>query len=113
MWYVDLLIVLIILAILDLESFGKTFIAIKNKNAEPYYHLYYYIALLQTNKGELGKKYLSEHIDMLQKVAENACSVVFRLKLKAGKKRLQTWFMDDKGDELCGAYYVHVKRLWP
>ena len=49
-------------------------------------------------------------IDKTQKIDENAHSSVFEVNLKAGKTRLQTWFMDDKNRELCGAYYVYVKR---
>ncbi|MCK4510021.1 MAG: arylsulfatase, partial [Desulfuromonadales bacterium] len=50
-------------------------------------------------------------IDISQKIIENACSSVFRLKLKAGKTRLQTWFMDNKDYELCGAYYVYIRKM--
>ncbi len=35
---------------------------------------------------------------------------VFKMKLKAGKTKLQTWFYDEQGEERCGAYYVYVKR---
>lgn len=49
-------------------------------------------------------------IDRTQKIGENAHSSVFEVMLKAGKTHLQTWFMDDKNRELCGAYYVYVKR---
>ena len=49
-------------------------------------------------------------IDKTQKVSENASSSVFEVELKAGKTRLQTWFMDGKNRELCGAFYVYVKR---
>jgi hypothetical protein len=30
--------------------------------------------------------------------------------LTAGKTRLQTWFYDANGKELCGAFYVTVER---
>ncbi len=49
-------------------------------------------------------------IDMTQPVAENAAAVTFKVRLEAGKTRLQTWFTDDKGASR-GAYYVYVKRL--
>ncbi|MHC4431248.1 MAG: arylsulfatase [Planctomycetota bacterium] len=49
-------------------------------------------------------------IDKTQEIDEDAHSSVFVANLKAGKTRLQTWFMDDQNSELCGAYYVYVKR---
>jgi len=48
--------------------------------------------------------------DKTQKIPKDACTSVFEVKLKAGKTRLQTWFMDGKGNLLCGAYYVYVGR---
>jgi arylsulfatase len=35
----------------------------------------------------------------------------FRVVLPAGPAELQTWFLDAAGQELCGAYYVYVRRL--
>jgi len=49
-------------------------------------------------------------VNLTKPVGENDCAVTFRVKLKAGKRRLQTWFTDDKGQSW-GAYYVYVKRL--
>jgi hypothetical protein len=49
-------------------------------------------------------------IDISKPVLEHATSVVFRVGLKAGKTRLQTWFTDGKGASR-GAYYVYVRRL--
>jgi len=43
-------------------------------------------------------------------VAPGDKAVVFRVKLPAGRTTLQTWFSDPGGKELCGAYYVYVKR---
>jgi hypothetical protein len=43
-------------------------------------------------------------------VAPGDKAVVFRVKLPAGRTTLQTWFSDAGGKELCGAYYVYVKR---
>jgi hypothetical protein len=43
-------------------------------------------------------------------VPKDARAVTFLVRLKAGKTRLQTWFIDDK-DASRGAYYVYVKRL--
>ncbi len=34
----------------------------------------------------------------------------FFISLKRGRTDLQTWFMDDAGQEICGAYYVYARR---
>ena len=36
--------------------------------------------------------------------------VVFKLPLTKGRTTMQTWFYDDAGKEICGAYYVYVER---
>jgi len=48
--------------------------------------------------------------DMTMPVPRDAHAVTFRLQLKAGKTRLQTWFTDNRGNSR-GAYYVYAKRL--
>ncbi|MHC4996547.1 MAG: hypothetical protein ACYTGQ_15990 [Planctomycetota bacterium] len=40
-----------------------------------------------------------------------ATKAVFRTKLKAGRTRLTPLFLNDSGDEVCGAIYVSVTRL--
>jgi arylsulfatase A-like enzyme len=51
-------------------------------------------------------------VDQTQPVLENATAVKFKVRLKAGKTRLQTWFIDQEDEsESLGAYYVYVKRL--
>ncbi len=37
-------------------------------------------------------------------------SVGFELELLSGPIELQTWLMDEKGESICGAYYVYVER---
>jgi arylsulfatase A-like enzyme len=37
------------------------------------------------------------------------CSV-FSINLKAGKAKVQTWFMDENNKPLCGAYYVYISK---
>jgi hypothetical protein len=37
-------------------------------------------------------------------------AVTFTVKLKLGRAQLQTWFYDAGGKELCGAYFVYVRR---
>ena len=49
-------------------------------------------------------------VDVTKPIPKDAHAVTFRVQLKAGKTRLQTWFTDDKGESR-GAYYVYVKRL--
>ena len=48
--------------------------------------------------------------DQTKAVGEDAVDVKFRVKLKAGSARLQSWFIDDK-DQSRGAYYCYIKRL--
>jgi len=36
---------------------------------------------------------------------------VFTLRLAEGWTKMQTWFYDEAGKELSGAYYVYVERL--
>ncbi len=44
-------------------------------------------------------------------VTTNAAEVIFLRRLKPGDERIQTWFYDERGKELCGAYYLGVERL--
>lgn len=48
--------------------------------------------------------------DQTKPVGKDAVDVKFRAKLKAGSTRLESWFIDDKGESR-GAYYCYVKRL--
>ncbi len=48
--------------------------------------------------------------DQSKPVAPGDKSVVFTVPLKAGRTRLQTWFYDRSGSELCGAFYVMAYR---
>ncbi len=48
--------------------------------------------------------------DQSRSVAPGDKSAVFTLPLKAGKARLQTWFYDQSGNELCGAFYAMAYR---
>jgi hypothetical protein len=43
-------------------------------------------------------------------VSGDAQDVTFKAELPAGRTKLQSWFYDADGHELCGAYYVYVKR---
>ncbi len=50
------------------------------------------------------------NVDQSKSVDKEAVEVTFRVNLKAGKAKLQTWFTDDDGASR-GAYYVYAKRL--
>jgi len=49
-------------------------------------------------------------VDQSKPVNPDAKQVTFKIDLKAGKTKLQTWFTDDKGVSR-GAYYVYARRL--
>ncbi|MDP6525712.1 MAG: arylsulfatase [Kiritimatiellia bacterium] len=49
-------------------------------------------------------------IDRTQEIEMEAHSSVFEVNLKAGKTHLQTWFLNEESKELCGAYYVYVRK---
>jgi arylsulfatase len=49
-------------------------------------------------------------LDESRAVAKDDASVVFTTTLKAGQAQLQTWFLDQEGKTLCGAYYVYLRR---
>ncbi|GAH83387.1 unnamed protein product, partial [marine sediment metagenome] len=58
-------------------------------------------------------------VDVTKPIPRDATAVKFKVKLKAGKTRLQSWFipphrgagfMDEQGESR-GAYYVYAKRL--
>jgi hypothetical protein len=49
-------------------------------------------------------------VDVSKAVAEGDKAATFTVQLRAGKTRLETWFYDAKGKELCGAFYVEVLR---
>ena len=46
--------------------------------------------------------------DLSLPVAPESQQVSFSLRLPAGRAVLQTWFYDEAGEEICGAYYVYV-----
>jgi len=49
-------------------------------------------------------------VDQTVPVPADAVGVTFRVELKAGPARLQSWLADEKGDSR-GAYYAYVRRL--
>jgi len=50
-------------------------------------------------------------VDVSKPVAKDDKAARFTVRLTAGKAQLQTSFYDEHGQELCGAFYVSVRRL--
>lgn len=50
-------------------------------------------------------------MDVAKDVGPADKEAVFEVRLLRCHTQLQTWFMDDRGQELCGAFYVEVERL--
>jgi arylsulfatase A-like enzyme len=48
--------------------------------------------------------------DESRRTAAGDKAVTFVATLKAGRTQLQTYYYDEEGNELCGAYYVYVQR---
>jgi len=44
-------------------------------------------------------------------VSQSDKSIIFKISLNAGDTQLKTWFLDNEGNDLCGAYYVSVRKL--
>lgn len=80
-------------------------------------------AAAPAHKGELGNlpegkalpiaraRVRFDRQDEEQPVKATDKGITFRMDLKPGVTRLQTWFYDDKGMELCGAYYTDVQFI--
>jgi arylsulfatase len=49
--------------------------------------------------------------DVDRPVAEDDREATFTVALPKGRTTVETWFYDEQGQELCGAYYVYVRRL--
>ena len=49
-------------------------------------------------------------IDLSQKTQPAAKEISFDVVLGRGRTQLRTWFLDPDGAELCGAYYLYVRR---
>jgi arylsulfatase len=49
--------------------------------------------------------------DLTKAVGPEDKEAVFEVTLPDGRSTVETWFYDKDGKELCGAYYVYVKRL--
>lgn len=50
-------------------------------------------------------------LEMMREVGLEDREVVFETELPSGEVQLQSWFLDDSGDLLAGAYYVEVERV--
>src|SRR5690606_39649232 len=45
------------------------------------------------------------------KTTDDATEVTLEMTLSAGDQRLQTWFRDSAGQDICGAYYLRVEWI--
>ena len=50
-------------------------------------------------------------VELRQRVSGDDQEAVFETELEAGVRQLQSWFLDQAGELLAGAYYVEVERL--
>jgi len=50
-------------------------------------------------------------LDVSKAISPEATGATFEVALKAGKTRLETWFVDERSGKSRGAYYVYVERL--
>ena len=50
-------------------------------------------------------------VDKTRPIPKNATAAVFRVELKPGKTRLETWLTDKPTGKAIGAFYVVVRRL--
>ncbi len=57
-----------------------------------------------------GRIFINGRFHAVETKPEDAAAV-FTLRLEAGPTRLHTWFDDDRGRPICGAYYVYVTRV--
>ncbi|RMF44640.1 MAG: hypothetical protein D6753_02045 [Planctomycetota bacterium] len=48
--------------------------------------------------------------DVSTSITSNDREATFTLNLPADRTTMQTWFYDEVGAEICGAYYVYVRR---
>ncbi len=53
---------------------------------------------------------IGETFEETRPVADDPEAVRFRANLSSGPTTVQTWMLDSTGNELCGAYYVYVRR---
>ncbi len=45
-----------------------------------------------------------------KKRSHTSVSIDFEIEIKEGDSRVQAWFQDDKGNALCGAYYMRISQ---
>jgi arylsulfatase len=58
-----------------------------------------------------GAKVRAAGVAESAKAAPTDQEVTVRMKLPAGKTTLKAWFHDEKGTDLCGAFYAYVRRV--
>ncbi|MCK4748713.1 MAG: arylsulfatase [Bacteroidales bacterium] len=50
-------------------------------------------------------------VELSKPVSPDDKSITFKINLNAGDTQLKTWFLDEHGNDLCGAYYVSARKL--
>jgi hypothetical protein len=45
------------------------------------------------------------------RIADSDRSATFEVELHEGRTELQSWFYDEEGREVCGAYYVYIRKM--
>jgi arylsulfatase len=60
---------------------------------------------------EFGCFSLNNSAPLIVKSSPDATNLSFEVNLLKGRNSIQSWFRDEKGKDLCGAYYVSLQRL--
>ena len=50
-------------------------------------------------------------VELSKPVSQADISITFTMSLSAGDTQMKTWFLDEQGNDLCGAYYMNVRKL--
>lgn len=58
-----------------------------------------------------GRLKIGDAIDETAEPNSDGTAIEFSVELGAGPTELQTWMLGDEGREICGAYYVSVRRV--
>ena len=60
---------------------------------------------------ETGCLALNDNAPVTAKRTQGATKISMEMRLRAGDNRIQAWFKDGEGKDVCGAYYVRVERV--
>lgn len=59
----------------------------------------------------LGSVSLNNHTPLVVNANPNATKITVDMDINAGKNILQAWFKDKDGNDLCGSYFVRIKKI--